>query len=128
MINRFNDHAANERTFLAWIRTAIAMMGFGFLVERFDLFLATLAAGALSRPAVTPGHGFASKAGLAFILVGVAMIAIAAVRFFRIARDIDRPETVASSGSLFDLVLAALLLLLGLALFLYLGRVIALPG
>ena len=53
MIERYRDHAANERTFLAWIRTAIAVMAFGFLVERFDLFLQiagqTLARHALSR-------------------------------------------------------------------------------
>ena len=39
MIGRYSDHAANERTYLAWIRTAIAVMAFGFLVEKFDLFL-----------------------------------------------------------------------------------------
>jgi len=39
MIKRYSDHAANERTFLAWARTAIAVMGFGFLMEKFDLFL-----------------------------------------------------------------------------------------
>jgi putative membrane protein len=39
MIRNFSDHAANERTFLAWVRTAIAVMAFGFLVEKFDLFL-----------------------------------------------------------------------------------------
>ena len=39
MIERYSDHAANERTFLAWIRTAIAIMAFGFLVQKFDLFL-----------------------------------------------------------------------------------------
>ncbi len=39
MIARFSDHAANERTYLAWVRTAIAVMAFGFLVEKFDLFL-----------------------------------------------------------------------------------------
>jgi putative membrane protein len=39
MIKNFSDHAANERTFLAWVRTAIAVMAFGFLIERFDLFL-----------------------------------------------------------------------------------------
>ena len=37
MIRRYSDHAANERTFLAWVRTAIAIMAFGFLVEKFDL-------------------------------------------------------------------------------------------
>jgi putative membrane protein len=39
MIERYSDHAANERTFLAWVRTAIAIMAFGFLVQKFDLFL-----------------------------------------------------------------------------------------
>jgi uncharacterized membrane protein YidH (DUF202 family) len=39
MIEHYSDHAANERTFLAWVRTAIAIMAFGFLVEKFDLFL-----------------------------------------------------------------------------------------
>lgn len=128
MINRFSDHAANERTFLAWIRTAIAVMAFGFLIERFDIFLAVMASGGQRHPAADPGHRFASTAGLAFIVLGIAMIAVAALRFFRIARDIDRTELVSSSGSLFDLVLAALLLLLGLSLFLYLGRVIVPPG
>ena len=39
MIRNFSDHSANERTFHAWVRTAIAVMAFGFLVEKFDLFL-----------------------------------------------------------------------------------------
>ena len=39
MIKNYTDHSANERTFLAWVRTAIALMAFGFLLERFDLFL-----------------------------------------------------------------------------------------
>jgi uncharacterized membrane protein YidH (DUF202 family) len=34
MITRYSDHAANERTFLAWVRTAIAMMAFGFVIGR----------------------------------------------------------------------------------------------
>lgn len=40
MIKNFSDHMANERTFLAWVRTSIAVMAFRFLVERFDLFIA----------------------------------------------------------------------------------------
>jgi uncharacterized membrane protein YidH (DUF202 family) len=61
---------------------------------------------------------------LAFILLGVAMIVIATIRFFRIAREIDRNDVVHSVGSLFDLVLAGLLLLLGLSLFLYVSRAV----
>ncbi|MGO1243889.1 MAG: YidH family protein [Sphingobacterium sp.] len=37
--NRTNDHLANERTFLAWVRTSIAVMGFGFVVVKFSIFL-----------------------------------------------------------------------------------------
>ena len=33
------DHLANERTFLAWIRTSIGIMAFGFVVVKFSLFL-----------------------------------------------------------------------------------------
>ena len=43
MIKRYSDHAANERTFLAWVRTAIAVMAFGFVIERFDLVLRSTA-------------------------------------------------------------------------------------
>ena len=39
VIPHFTDHAANERTYLAWVRTAISVMAFGFLLERFDIFL-----------------------------------------------------------------------------------------
>ena len=42
MISRFSDHAANERTYLAWVRTAIVVMGFGFLIERFSLVMQQL--------------------------------------------------------------------------------------
>ncbi len=124
MIKHYSDHAANERTFLAWVRTAIAVMAFGFLIERFDIFLAVMASGAQSRLPAVHGQGFANAAGLAFILLGVAMVVVATIRLFRIAREIDKDEPVSSSGSVFDLVLATLLILLGLSLFLYLGRVI----
>ena len=82
-IRNFRDHAANERTFLAWVRTAIALTAFGFVVERFDLFLAVLA------PNSTAGHfaihrsAFGQVAGLGLILAGVAMTVLATVRFAR---------------------------------------------
>ena len=121
MIKRYSDHAANERTFLAWVRTAIAVMGFGFIIERFDIFLSTLAG---AKAVTLHGQKFANEAGLAFIFIGVAMIAVAAFRFFRIAKDIDKDDEVPGSSSLFDLALAGLLVLLGLSMFLYLGRAV----
>ena len=50
MIERYSDHTANERTFLAWVRTAIAIMAFGFLVQKFDLFLRIAASSLVARP------------------------------------------------------------------------------
>jgi putative membrane protein len=123
MINRYTDHAANERTFLAWVRTAIAVMAFGFLVERFDLFISAMASSS-SRTLTFRAQGFANVAALAFVLLGVATVVIATIRFFRIAREIDRDDVVHSAGSQFDLVLAVLLLLLGLSMFLYLSRAV----
>ena len=120
MIKRYGDHAANERTFLAWVRTAIAVMAFGFLVERFDLFLR------FATREVAPAAEFVQKrnaadiAGLIFVLIGVAMIIIAALRFFRTAKQIDSETEAQGPGVRFDLALAALLALLGCSLLLYL--------
>jgi putative membrane protein len=123
LIPNHTDHAANERTFLAWVRTAIAVMAFGFLVARFNLFLRIAAeslAGA-GRPVVVPGGGFGGGAGIVLILSGTTMVAVAAVRFVRIRRAIDSPEPVPDSARA-DLALAALMVALGIALVAYLSN------
>jgi putative membrane protein len=124
MIKRYSDHAANERTFLAWVRTAIAVMAFGFVIERFDLFLQVAAPHLALRQAAPHGQAFANAAGLAFIGMGVVMIVIAGLRFRKTAKDIETETDVPSPGERFDLALAVLLVLLGLALFLYLARAV----
>ena len=43
MIRGYSDHAANERTFLAWVRTGIAVVAFGFVIEKFNLFILAMA-------------------------------------------------------------------------------------
>jgi putative membrane protein len=120
MIKNFGDHAANERTFLAWVRTAIAVMAFGFLVERFDLFLEIAAPSLAGRVLSPSGQKYGNIAGLALIVFGTAMIALAAGRFVTTAKAIDSQQEVPSTGSRIDLVLAVLLVLLGLSLFVYL--------
>jgi len=124
MIRNFSDHAANERTFLAWIRTAIAVMAFGFLVARFNLFLRiaaeSLAAGGRAAAAV-PGGGFGGVAGIVLIGAGTVMVALAALRFLRTARAIDSaaPQT---EGARVDLALAGMMVVLGIALVVYLTQ------
>jgi putative membrane protein len=112
MIRNFSDYAANERTFLAWVRSAIAVMAFGFLVAKFDLFL-KVAAQSLARGGQTirvPGGGLGCVAGIVLILAGTAVVAIAAIRFIRTGRAIDSPEPNADSTRL------------GFALSVYLAR------
>jgi putative membrane protein len=124
MIKRYSDHAANERTFLAWVRTAIAVMAFGFVIERFDLFLQLAAPQLALRQAAPHGQMIANMAGLAFIGIGVLMIVIAGFRFRKTARDIETEDAVPSPGERFDVALAILIGLLGAALFLYLSRAV----
>src|ERR1700758_1776916 len=95
MIERYSDHAANERTFLAWVRTAIAIMAFGFLVEKFDLFVSIAARemadkqpGAAHMPSIG-GQTLGNIAGMILILLGGATLVLAIVRFRKTARDID---------------------------------------
>ncbi len=122
MINRYSDHAANERTFLAWVRTAIAIMAFGFVIERFDLFLRYAAPLATQRKISPHGGAFADAAGLAFVVLGIAIIAIAGWRFVQTAKDIDSDNHVASPGERFDLALGAMIAFLGAAMLLYLSH------
>ena len=69
MIERYTDHAANERTFLAWVRTSIAIMAFGFLVEKFDLFLEFASKSLATRLPSIGGQLVGNIAGLLLIAV-----------------------------------------------------------
>ena|SRR5579871_6944643 len=121
MIRNLGDHSANERTFLAWVRTSVAIMAFGFLLEKFDLFLA-IAAQSLSVPMHLPDRRFGYIVGLILIILGTIMIAIATVRFRRTAKAIDSAATVPLLGERIDVALACLLILLGVSMFLYLAQ------
>src|SRR5207244_4569214 len=71
-----SDHQANERTFLAWLRTAIALMGFGFVVAKFELYLRLIA------QTRSPPHPFlSSMIGIFLVIVGGVMAAASAVRY-----------------------------------------------
>jgi putative membrane protein len=94
MIKNFRDHAANERTFLSWVRTAIAVMAFGFLVERFDIFLEIAAPSLAGRVLSPSGQIYGNIAGLALIVFGTVMIALAAGRFVTTAKAIDSEQEV----------------------------------
>ena len=120
----FRDHAANERTFLAWVRTAIAVMAFGFLVERFDIFLIVAGQAAASKVSHYGRHA-ASLVGLALIVWGAVMIVASLLRYLRNRRAIAAEAKYRDASHAMIVGLAVLLVLLGLGLAFYLGTNIA---
>src|SRR5712672_719530 len=103
MIRNFTEHAANERTFLAWVRTGIAVIAFGFVVEKFNLFVLTMA----NANSLDAGRRLQLERlsgplgrydGLALIVVGIALVAVAAMRFVRTGQLLDDQETHSAGG------------------------------
>ena len=126
MIGGYSDHAANERTFLAWVRTGIAVIAFGFVIEKFNLFLLTVAAAGLgnevhrSQLAVLSGR-IGRYDGLVLILGGAGLVVLATLRFVRTTRMLDDTETHSASGVRTELILSAALLLVVTSYSLYLA-------
>jgi len=114
MIPGYTDHAANERTFLAWVRTGIAMIAFGFVIEKFNLFLLALTTEALSQRSAQlmrfSGRG-GRYDGLALIFGGIGLVVLSTVRFVRTTRLIDDAATHAASSVRTELVLCIFLVL-----------------
>lgn len=116
MIKSYTDHAANERTFLAWMRTGVAIIAFGFLIDRFDLFVMTMA----DAVGIKPEHhaqldkmsgAFGLSTGVWFIIVGVAFIVAATVRFIR-TRSLLLDEQIHTTGFAMEFALAVVLAVL----------------
>ena len=120
VITHYTDHAANERTYLSWVRTALAVMAFGFLVEKFDLFL-EVASRSLGGQMPTVRHqAVGDGAGLLLILLGGSMMVMATIRYRQVGRAIDAPEPQPARGARLDMAMVGMLLALGGTLFAYL--------
>jgi len=108
---------AAERTLLAWIRTGLAMMGFGFVVARFGLFLREMTAVAGQPPA--PGASGSLWAGTALVVLGVAVNIYAGIVHARFSRRFHRGETEPHDPR-FGILVGALMALIGSGLAVYL--------
>jgi putative membrane protein len=91
-IDRQREHQANERTFLAWLRTSIALIGFGFAIARFGLFLRQLQS-TLTQQEYSVDPIFNSEnLGISLVIFGISIIAIAAWRYNQVLEQIERGD------------------------------------
>jgi uncharacterized protein (DUF302 family)/uncharacterized membrane protein YidH (DUF202 family) len=111
------DYLAAERTFLAWIRTGLALMGFGFVVARFGLYLEALRVGQANIQLRSFGPSF--WFGTALILLGVTVNVVSLRSHIRIVQELKRGESAFARTSSLAISVAAILAILGLAMAIY---------
>jgi len=123
MITRYNDHAANERTYLAWLRTSLALVAFGFVLERFELFLRTFTT-AFSGEKLPPLPPVGREAGIILVALGLLTMVLSTLRFKTTSRMIesDKGETYSIRSVV---VLGVIFILLSLFILLYITRVLS---
>ena len=113
-------HQANERTLLAWVRTGIALMAFGFAIARFGVFLRQVAS--VGQLAVHATHSLGSAwVGAALVALGMLANLMATIRYGRIRGAIERGE-VGVPNAVMVYVLGATATLVGLAMTVLLTR------
>jgi putative membrane protein len=116
MIDNFTAHSANERTFLAWLRTGIAVIAFGFVIEKFNLFISALgnAAGDVGKNMPLDRlHGPLGRyEGFAFMVTGIVLIAVGYFRFIRDKKLIDALNEAGRPSTAAELIVASVLILL----------------
>ena len=90
--DRIREHQANERTFLAWLRTSIALIGFGFAIARFTLFLHQLNTALTKQYSPTHPWFNSENLGLILVLFGILTIAMAAWQYNQVFWQIERRD------------------------------------
>lgn len=107
--DRIRDHLANERTYLAWMRSAISLMGFGVVIVRIRMF----------QPPMLPSTGMSWKIGLAFAIVGLLTVWLSTQHYFGVRRDIDADSYEPSDRWVTLFSLAVLLLGAGITYYVF---------
>jgi len=102
---RASEHLDNERTFLAWVRTNVALIGLGFVVARLSPALGAAGANNVS--------GIVSKAlpaGVALVGFGALVTILAAWRYDRVNRQIEAGMVKTDRGMVWIVTLIITLL------------------
>lgn len=112
-----NDHLANERTYLAWIRTGIGIMAFGFVVVKFSLFVKQI--GVVFQTKINaPSQGYSAIIGIVLVAMGTLSILFSFFQYRRVDKQLRtgsyEPSTVLTT------ILTAVILLISIILIAYL--------
>ena len=109
------EHLANERTLLAWIRTSIGIMAFGFVVVKFSLFIRQISL-LLGKDIIVPPHGHSSLIGILLVVVGAVILILAYIKYHRTEKQITssnfRPSSSLISYLTLTLIIISILLIL----------------
>ncbi len=117
--SQFANHLANERTFLAWLRTAIAMISFGLVIVRLR-YLVPQTGGATQNAPREYSHGalHIGQLGLMFSIIGLLMVGFALFNFLATRRALEREDYHERSTAV--VIFSGAVLLLGVAVVIYL--------
>ncbi len=91
-IDRQREHQANERTFLAWLRTSIALISFGIAIARFAIFLRQLNLAITQQETHVNPLSNSENLGLALVISGIFTIVLAAWRYNQVFWQIERSD------------------------------------
>ena len=112
-----SDHLANERTFLAWIRTAIGIMAFGFVVVKFSLFVRQLAL-MMGNPQVVSHRRYSETVGIILVAAGLLTCILAFLRYRKTAKQITSGNY--KHSAMLIIIVMGCIILLGVLLITYL--------
>jgi len=112
---------AAERTLLAWVRTGLTIMAFGFVVARFGLFLRLLAAQqAGSVSPVQSQHDVSGVVGIALVLVGTACMILGAIQHRSYVSTLPPADVPRTHDPIYPIMLSLFLAALGIVLAIFL--------
>lgn len=117
--NNIRDHLANERTFLAWLRTGVGIMAFGFVVVKFSLFVKQLSL-VLGKQLVVNQKGYSAIIGIVLVSVGTISCIFSYMRYRKTAKQID--ENNFKSSSLLISLITGIIFFISLLLIAYLVK------
>jgi len=112
-----NEHLANERTYLAWIRTGIGIMAFGFVVVKFSLFVKQIGL-ALGTTTNVQTRGYSAAIGIVLVMIGVLSIVLSFLQYRKTYNQLTRGTYQPST--LLTTILTGIIVLISIVLVVYL--------